>query len=265
LSFIRLQRGEFFILHSSFSILHSVFLPSPPPPHLLGVISKSNLFSFLVIFSLLSLRTLQLGVDLFLLHFTQLDTMSKKRLLTTAERRIQKELREIMLDPPCGCTASPKHDDLFEWTSTIQGPGESPYEGGIFFLDIHFPKEYPFKPPKVVFSTRIYHCNVNANGSICLDTIGDKWNPVLTISKVLLSIVTLLANPNPYDPLVGSIAKQLLANKEKHDELARDWTRKHAWSQDTHSSLLPDALPPVMTTETDSTVPPHSSSPPPSE
>eukprot|EP01028_Stygiella_incarcerata_P008520 TRINITY_DN3722_c0_g1_i1.p1 TRINITY_DN3722_c0_g1~~TRINITY_DN3722_c0_g1_i1.p1 ORF type:complete len:188 (-),score=40.59 TRINITY_DN3722_c0_g1_i1:82-645(-) len=184
--------------------------------------------------------------------------MSKRKLLTTAERRIQKELREIMLDPPCGCTASPKHDNLFEWTSTIQGPGESPYEGGIFFLDIHFPKDYPFKPPKVVFSTRIYHCNVNANGTICLDTIGDKWNPVLTISKVLLSIVSLLANPNPYDPLVGSIAKQLLTNKEKHDDMARDWTRKHAWSEHTLSAL---SAPPPVTTETKSALP---SSPPPS-
>ena len=68
------------------------------------------------------------------------------------------------------------------------GPEESPYTGGVFFLDIHFPADYPFKPPKVSFTTRIYHCNINSNGGICLDILKDQWSPALTISKVLLSV-----------------------------------------------------------------------------
>jgi ubiquitin-protein ligase len=88
------------------------------------------------------------------------------------------------------------------------GPEESPYAGGIFFLDITFPVEYPFKSPKVIFRTRIYHCNINSNGSICLDILKDKWSPALTISKVLLSICSLLTDANPDDPLVADIAKQ---------------------------------------------------------
>lgn len=63
------------------------------------------------------------------------------------------------------------------------GPGESPYSGGVFFLAIHFPTDYPFKPPKVNFTTRIYHPNINSNGSICLDILRDQWSPALTISK----------------------------------------------------------------------------------
>lgn len=61
--------------------------------------------------------------------------------------------------------------------------GESPYSGGVFFLAIHFPTDYPFKPPKVNFTTRIYHPNINSNGSICLDILRDQWSPALTISK----------------------------------------------------------------------------------
>lgn len=60
---------------------------------------------------------------------------------------------------------------------------DSPYQGGVFFLTIHFPTDYPFKPPKVAFTTRIYHPNINSNGSICLDILRAQWSPALTISK----------------------------------------------------------------------------------
>ena len=84
--------------------------------------------------------------------------------------------------------------------------GDSPYAGGVFFLSITFPTDYPFKPPKVSFTTKIYHPNINANGSICLDILRDQWSPALTISKVLLSICSMLTDPNPDDPLVPDIA-----------------------------------------------------------
>ena len=148
--------------------------------------------------------------------------------LSSSAKRLQKELAEITLDPPPNCSAGPKGDNLYEWVSTILGPPGSVYEGGVFFLDIHFTPEYPFKPPKVTFKTRIYHCNINSQGMICLDILKDNWSPALTVSKVLLSISSLLADCNPADPLVASIATQYVSNREEHDRMSKLWTKKYA-------------------------------------
>ncbi|TQS32330.1 hypothetical protein Golomagni_07356 [Golovinomyces magnicellulatus] len=100
-----------------------------------------------------------------------------------AMKRINKELADLGRDPPSSCSAGPTGDNMFQWQATIMGPGDSPYAGGVFFLSITFPTDYPFKPPKVSFSTKIYHPNINSNGSICLDILRDQWSPALTISK----------------------------------------------------------------------------------
>jgi len=145
-----------------------------------------------------------------------------------AQKRIKKELLDLGRDPPTNCSAGPVGDDLFVWQATILGPTDSPYAQGVFFLTITFPTDYPFKPPKVAFTTRIYHPNINSNGSICLDILRAQWSPALTISKVLLSICSLLTDPNPDDPLVPEIARIYKTDKEKYTKLAKEWTSKYA-------------------------------------
>ncbi len=143
-------------------------------------------------------------------------------------KRIQKELTEMQKTPPENCSAGIVGSDIYHWNAVIIGPEGSPYHGGMFNLDIVFPVDYPFKAPKVTFQTKIYHCNVNSNGSICLDILKDNWSPALTISKVLLSICSLIDDPNPNDPLMPDIAHLLMKDKAKHNEIARLWTRDYA-------------------------------------
>ena len=146
----------------------------------------------------------------------------------SSTKRIAKELENFNKDPPANCSAGPEGDDIFHWTATIMGPSESPFEGGVFYLNITFPSNYPFKPPKVTFATRIYHPNINSSGGICLDILKENWSPALTISKVLLSICSLLTDPNPDDPLVPDIATQFKNSRAAYDVTAREWTQCYA-------------------------------------
>ncbi|XWS13033.1 hypothetical protein CRYUN_Cryun36dG0002500 [Craigia yunnanensis] len=123
---------------------------------------------------------------------------------------------------------SPVAEDMFHWQATIMGPSDSPYAGGVFLVTIHFPPDYPFKPPKVAFRTKVFHPNINSNGSICLDILKEQWSPALTISKVLLSICSLLTDPNPDDPLVPEIAHMFKTDRAKYEATARSWTQKYA-------------------------------------
>ena len=142
--------------------------------------------------------------------------------------RLKKELEEINNNPPTNCSAGLIEDDIFNWQATITGPEGSPYEGGVFYLRIEFPQDYPFKPPKINFTTKVYHPNISSTGNICLDILTTKWSPALTISKVLLSICSLMDDPNPDDPLAPAIATEYKENKQLYIDTAKTWTAIYA-------------------------------------
>ncbi|KIO17256.1 hypothetical protein M407DRAFT_16347 [Tulasnella calospora MUT 4182] len=144
-------------------------------------------------------------------------------------RRIKKDLADLRRDPPALCSAGPTNDmNMFMWTGTIEGPDNSPYAGGVFHLDIGFPCYYPLRAPIVSFKTKIYHPQIDGNGSIRLGILKAQWNPSLTIAKVLLSICSMLTDPSPDDPLVPDIARLYKTDRRRYEVTAQEWTRKYA-------------------------------------
>eukprot|EP00003_Mantamonas_plastica_P002243 TRINITY_DN1169_c0_g1_i3.p1 TRINITY_DN1169_c0_g1~~TRINITY_DN1169_c0_g1_i3.p1 ORF type:complete len:184 (+),score=46.47 TRINITY_DN1169_c0_g1_i3:41-592(+) len=125
-------------------------------------------------------------------------------------------------------TATPSDDDLTQWTATIEGPENTPYEGGVFFLDIKFPSNYPFQPPSVTFTTRVYHPNIKEDGGICLPILKDEWAPSMNLVKVLEAILSLLCYPEPKESLMPEIADQFTNDPEEFAKTAKEWTEKYA-------------------------------------
>jgi ubiquitin-conjugating enzyme E2 C len=109
---------------------------------------------------------------------------------------LQKELMDIMTHPTPGITAFPDDENMSLWTATIDGPANTPYANLVFKLSMEFGTTYPMAPPTVLFKTPIYHPNVDMSGRICLDILKDKWSAVYNIGTVLLSLQSLLGEPN---------------------------------------------------------------------
>uniref|UniRef100_A0A5B6YNN4 E2 ubiquitin-conjugating enzyme n=1 Tax=Davidia involucrata TaxID=16924 RepID=A0A5B6YNN4_DAVIN len=144
--------------------------------------------------------------------------------------RVQKELQECNRDVGVsGISVSPKGDNLTHLIGIIPGPLGTPYEGGTFNIDIVLPDGYPFEPPKMQFSTKVWHPNISSqSGAICLDILKDQWSPALTLKTALLSIQALLSAPEPDDPQDAVVAKQYLGNYQTFASTARCWTETFA-------------------------------------
>ena len=135
-------------------------------------------------------------------------------------RRIVKETQRLTQEPVPGITAIPFEDNMRYFNVIISGPDDSPYEAGVFRLELFLPADYPMAPPKVRFLTKIYHPNVDKLGRICLDILKEKWSSVYDVRAVLLSIQSLLGEPNNASPL-NAQAAQLWDNQEEYQKTLR--------------------------------------------
>jgi len=143
-------------------------------------------------------------------------------------QRIKKETEKIKKDPIAGITAEPDPENPRYFKVVISGPKDSPYEGGKFKLQLYLPDEYPMVPPKCLFMTKIYHPNIDFLGRICLDILKTNWSPALQIRAVLLSIQSLLNEPNTADPLNEKVNDHWLRDKKDAEKTAKEWTKKYA-------------------------------------
>ncbi|XP_022154314.1 ubiquitin-conjugating enzyme E2 20-like [Momordica charantia] len=133
-------------------------------------------------------------------------------------KRLQTELMALMMSGDSGISAFPEEGNIFYWKGTISGSKDTVFEGTEYRLSLAFPNEYPFKPPKVKFETSCFHPNVDILGNICLDILQDKWTSAYDVRTVLLSIQSLLGEPNISSPL-NNQAAQLWSNQKEYRKM----------------------------------------------
>ncbi|CCM03844.1 uncharacterized protein FIBRA_05993 [Fibroporia radiculosa] len=124
-------------------------------------------------------------------------------------KRLSNELMTLMMSSSPGISAFPKSDsNLFDWAGTIEGPPGTVYGGLAFKISILFPSNYPYAAPTIKFETPCFHPNVDiAGGSICLDILQDKWSAIYSVQTILISLQSLLGEPNNASPLNPDAAR----------------------------------------------------------
>jgi len=152
-----------------------------------------------------------------------------------AQKRIGKEFADLSKSPPSGMTvALIDESDIHKWIVTMQGPTDSPYASGLFNLNLTLPPTYPFKPPVLNFTTKIYHPNISNDsppntGAMCLGMLKpDLWKPSTKISAVLEFARQLLKEPNPDDAVETKIAEQYRTDRAGWEKEAREWVKRYA-------------------------------------
>ncbi|KAL2540929.1 Ubiquitin-conjugating enzyme E2 19 [Abeliophyllum distichum] len=133
-------------------------------------------------------------------------------------KRLQSELMALMMSGDSGISAFPEEDNIFQWKGTITGSKDTVFEGTEYKLSLSFPSDYPFKPPKVKFETSCFHPNFDMHGNICLDILQDKWSSAYDVRTILLSIQSLLGEPNTSSPL-NTQAASLWGNQEEYRKM----------------------------------------------
>ncbi|KAL0280526.1 UNVERIFIED_CONTAM: hypothetical protein PYX00_001792 [Menopon gallinae] len=158
----------------------------------------------------------------------------------SALRRLMAEYKQLTLNPPEGIIAGPiNEENFFEWEALITGPEGTCFEGGVFPAKLIFPPDYPLSPPKMQFTCEMFHPNIYADGRVCIsilhapgdDPMGyessaERWSPVQSVEKILLSVVSMLAEPNDESGANVDAAKMWRENREEFNRIAERLVRK---------------------------------------
>ena len=143
--------------------------------------------------------------------------------------RIKKEYQDLQKEKNSNVQVKLVNNDYRHWKGRIKGPIDTCYQGGIFDVDIIIPNDYPFKPPKMKFDTKIWHPNISSvTGAICLDILKNEWTPALTIRTALISLQALMCEPVPNDPQDAVVAKQYKSDIKLFNQTAEHWVEEYA-------------------------------------
>ncbi|BGP41535.1 ubiquitin conjugating enzyme Ubc7/UbcP3 [Rhodotorula kratochvilovae] len=156
-----------------------------------------------------------------------------KRLMTEYKQLSEAEKEDSMF------TAGPvSEDDFFTWSCLISGPEDTPFEGGVFQAELKFPRDYPLSPPKMKFDPPLFHPNIYANGEVCIsilhapgddpnayESASERWSPVQSVEKILLSVISMLAEPNLESGANIDACKMYRDHREEYDETIRAFVR----------------------------------------
>jgi ubiquitin-conjugating enzyme E2 G2 len=159
---------------------------------------------------------------------------------STALKRLMTEYKELTLNPPDGITAGPlTEDNFFMWEALIPGPTDTPYDGGLFTAILTFPRDYPLNPPTMKFTCDMFHPNVYPDGRVCIsilhspgddpnmyETSAERWSPVQSVEKILLSVVSMLAEPNDESGANIDACKLWRSDREKFNFIVKDCVKK---------------------------------------
>nr|CAB3267440.1 ubiquitin-conjugating enzyme E2 G2-like [Phallusia mammillata] len=158
----------------------------------------------------------------------------------SALKRLMAEYKQLSLNPPEGIVAGPVNEEnFFEWEALILGPAETPFDGGVFKTSLLFPTDYPMSPPKMRFISDMFHPNIYPDGRVCIsilhspgddpmgyETSAERWSPVQSIEKILLSVMSMLAEPNPESGANVDASKMWRDDREQFDKQAERLVRK---------------------------------------
>ena len=143
--------------------------------------------------------------------------------------RIKKEYQDLQKEKNSNVQVKLVNNDFRHWKGRIKGPIDTCYQGGIFDVDIIIPNDYPFKPPKMKFDTKIWHPNISSvTGAICLDILKNEWTPALTIRTAQISLQALMCEPVPNDPQDAVVAKQYMSDIKLFNQTAKHWVEEYA-------------------------------------
>jgi ubiquitin-conjugating enzyme E2 A len=135
---------------------------------------------------------------------------------TAARKRLLKDFKRLQKDCPEGIEASPSGSDIMHWRAVVIGPNETPWEGGVFRLQLEFTEDYPNVPPTVQFESRIFHPNVYTNGKVCLDVLKSQWSAIYDVMSILICCRSLLSDPNPASPANPEAAAMFESDRREY-------------------------------------------------